>query len=259
MKRVPALASIACCCIYTCRLRHQRTVWPRLDRTDRRRERHAELYETRRSQLDGQSGRDLGRQKNFEGRRHPAIERVVHRTLKSMPNSGQMKRPTAASHSRHESEGRQHESRIRSADLEQSPAMATASLMPPAKASPSFKAANKWSTFLITAKGPRMTVTMDGVQAVDVNDTAFTSGPIALSVQRRHDQIQEDHGQAAIGRTKRKPAAAGFLWWLKRGSGWFLHSASRHETKQAKTGEQHRVGFGLGNNPDIRYRAAVTQ
>lgn len=63
---------------------------------------------------------------------------------------------------------------------DKSPAMATASLMPPAKASPSFKAANKWSTFQITAKGPRMTVTMDGVQAVDVNDTAFTSGPIAL-------------------------------------------------------------------------------
>jgi hypothetical protein len=53
-------------------------------------------------------------------------------------------------------------------------------LMPPAKASPAFKATNKWSTMVITAKGPRMTVTMDGVQAVDVNDTAFTSGPIAL-------------------------------------------------------------------------------
>ena len=63
---------------------------------------------------------------------------------------------------------------------DKSPAMATASLMPPAKASPSFKAANQWSTMLITAKGPRMTDTMDGVQAVDVNDSTFTSGPIAL-------------------------------------------------------------------------------
>jgi hypothetical protein len=63
---------------------------------------------------------------------------------------------------------------------DKSPAMATASLMPPAKAAPTFKAANKWSTMLITAQGPRMTVTMDGVQAVDVNDTTFPDGPIAL-------------------------------------------------------------------------------
>ncbi len=63
---------------------------------------------------------------------------------------------------------------------DKSPAMATASLMPPAKASPTFKAAGKWNTMEITAKGPRMTVRMNGEQAVDVNDTAFTSGPIAL-------------------------------------------------------------------------------
>ncbi len=63
---------------------------------------------------------------------------------------------------------------------DKSPAMATASLMPPAKAAPTFKAAGKWNTFEITAKGPRMTVTMNGEQAVDVNDTAFSSGPIAL-------------------------------------------------------------------------------
>ena len=63
---------------------------------------------------------------------------------------------------------------------DKSPAMATASLMPPAKAPASFKAANKWGTFVITAKGPRMTVAMDGEQAVDVNDSTFTHGPIAL-------------------------------------------------------------------------------
>ena len=63
---------------------------------------------------------------------------------------------------------------------DKSPAMATASLMPPAKASPAFKAAGKWNTMEISAKGPRMTVKMNGEQAVDVNDTAFSSGPIAL-------------------------------------------------------------------------------
>jgi hypothetical protein len=63
---------------------------------------------------------------------------------------------------------------------DKSPAMATASVMPPGKASPKFKAANKWSTFEITAKGPRIINKMDGEVAVDVNDSAFTSGPIAL-------------------------------------------------------------------------------
>jgi hypothetical protein len=63
---------------------------------------------------------------------------------------------------------------------DKSPNMATASLMPPAKASPTFKAAGRWNTFEITAKGPRMTVMMNGEQAVDVNDKSFPTGPIAL-------------------------------------------------------------------------------
>ena len=61
-----------------------------------------------------------------------------------------------------------------------SPTMATASLMPPAKAASTFKAAGRWNTMEITAKGPRMTVKMNGEQAVDVNDTSFPTGPIAL-------------------------------------------------------------------------------
>jgi hypothetical protein len=32
----------------------------------------------------------------------------------------------------------------------------------------------------ISARGPRMTVKMNGEQAVDVSDTAFTHGPVAL-------------------------------------------------------------------------------
>jgi hypothetical protein len=63
---------------------------------------------------------------------------------------------------------------------DKSPGMATASVMPPAKAAPTFKAAGRWNTFEITAKGPRIIVKMNGEQAVDVNDTAFPAGPIAL-------------------------------------------------------------------------------
>jgi hypothetical protein len=63
---------------------------------------------------------------------------------------------------------------------DKSPGMATASVMPPAKAAPTFKAAGRWNTFEITAKGSRIIVKMNGEQAVDVNDTAFPAGPIAL-------------------------------------------------------------------------------
>ena len=63
---------------------------------------------------------------------------------------------------------------------DKSPAMATASVMPVAKASPTFKAAGRWNTMEITAKGPRITVKMNGEQSVDVNDKSFPAGPIAL-------------------------------------------------------------------------------
>jgi hypothetical protein len=63
-----------------------------------------------------------------------------------------------------------------------SPGMATASLMPPGKVAPApaFKAAGRWNTMEVIAKGPNMVVIMNGEKAVDVNDSTFTSGPIAL-------------------------------------------------------------------------------
>ena len=63
---------------------------------------------------------------------------------------------------------------------DKSATLATASLIPVAKASPTFKAACKWNTFEITAKGTRITVKMNGEQAVDVNDKLYPTGPIAL-------------------------------------------------------------------------------
>jgi len=45
---------------------------------------------------------------------------------------------------------------------------------------PIYKAAGRWNTFDITAKGPRMTVVFNGVQTVDAEDTTNPQGPIAL-------------------------------------------------------------------------------
>ena len=41
-------------------------------------------------------------------------------------------------------------------------------------------AANKWNTLVITAKGPRLTVNLNGKPMVDVQNSAHARGPIAL-------------------------------------------------------------------------------
>jgi Domain of Unknown Function (DUF1080) len=57
----------------------------------------------------------------------------------------------------------------------------TAAIVDIAKvAQPYPKAGGKWNTFVITAKGSRMTVEFNGVQTVDVQNSKFASGPIAL-------------------------------------------------------------------------------
>ena len=64
--------------------------------------------------------------------------------------------------------------------FDKNPPYPTASLVNVAKAAPTFKAAGKWNTFLVTAKGPRLTVAMNGQPAVDLNNSAFPTGPIGL-------------------------------------------------------------------------------
>ncbi len=41
-------------------------------------------------------------------------------------------------------------------------------------------AGGRWNTYVIRAEGPRLMVTLNGTQTVDVEDDQFTSGPIAL-------------------------------------------------------------------------------
>ncbi len=45
---------------------------------------------------------------------------------------------------------------------------------------PTPKAANKWNVYEITVKGTQLTVTLNGVQTVNVQDSKHASGPIAL-------------------------------------------------------------------------------
>ena len=66
-------------------------------------------------------------------------------------------------------------------DTRPDPSYGTGAIVNIAKVSPMPKAGEKWNTYEVTAKGPQMTVTLNGVRTVDgVEDTKFPSGRIAL-------------------------------------------------------------------------------
>ena len=66
-------------------------------------------------------------------------------------------------------------------DTRPDPSYGTGAIVNIAKVSPMPKAGEKWNTYEVTAKGPKMTVTLNGVRTVDgVQDTKFPSGRIAL-------------------------------------------------------------------------------
>ena len=64
--------------------------------------------------------------------------------------------------------------------FDKNPPYPTASLVNVSQAAPYFKAAGKWNTFYITAKGPQLTVDMNGERAVAAKNSAFPAGPIGL-------------------------------------------------------------------------------
>ena len=65
-------------------------------------------------------------------------------------------------------------------DQRPDPVYGTAAIVDFAKVVPMPKAGGKWNTFLITAKGSNLIVEFNGVQTVNINDSKFGSGPIAL-------------------------------------------------------------------------------
>jgi hypothetical protein len=57
-------------------------------------------------------------------------------------------------------------------------------------------AGGRWNTYEISMRGPRLVVTLNGIKTVDVEDTKFTSGPIALqymagNIKFRNVQIRK--------------------------------------------------------------------
>ena len=65
-------------------------------------------------------------------------------------------------------------------DTRPDPKYATGSIVNVASPSSPIKAGGRWNTFEITARGPRLTVTLNGTKTVDVEDSKFAQGPFAL-------------------------------------------------------------------------------
>jgi len=66
-------------------------------------------------------------------------------------------------------------------DQRPDPTYGTGAIVKVAKlTAPMLKAGGKWNTFDITAKGSRLVVVLNGTKTIDVEDSKFASGPIAL-------------------------------------------------------------------------------
>jgi hypothetical protein len=65
-------------------------------------------------------------------------------------------------------------------DQRPDPTYGTGAIVNVSKPATFMKAGGKWNTYDITAKGPKLTVVLNGVKVVDVEDTKHSEGPIAL-------------------------------------------------------------------------------
>ena len=65
-------------------------------------------------------------------------------------------------------------------DQRPEPAYGTGAIVDIAAVSPMPKAGGKWNTYEITAKGAQLTVVLNGVQTVNVQNGKFPQGPFAL-------------------------------------------------------------------------------
>ena len=65
-------------------------------------------------------------------------------------------------------------------DTRPDPSYGTGAIVNFAKVAPMPKAGGQWNTFEITAKGPQLTVVLNGTKTVDIQDSKFASGPVAL-------------------------------------------------------------------------------
>jgi hypothetical protein len=87
-------------------------------------------------------------------------------------------------------------------DKRPEPAYGTGAIVNVAKVEPMPKAAGKWNTYEITAKGPQLTVVLNGKKTVDVKDEKHKSGPIGL---QRAPGAEKKEGTIKFRKVEIKP------------------------------------------------------
>jgi hypothetical protein len=65
-------------------------------------------------------------------------------------------------------------------DRNPDPSRSTGALLPVATVAPIYKTGGRWNTYEVTAKGQQITVKLNGVVTVNVQDGKYPSGPIGL-------------------------------------------------------------------------------
>jgi hypothetical protein len=95
-------------------------------------------------------------------------------------------------------------------DKRPDPSYGTGAIVNFAKVAPMPKAGGKWNAFEITARGPQLTVKMNGVQTATVSDRSFFHGPFALQygtgiVKFRKVQVLPLEHAGWPGETRRNP------------------------------------------------------
>jgi len=65
-------------------------------------------------------------------------------------------------------------------DQRPDPSYGTGAIVNVAKVTSPIKTGGKWNTYDITAKGPKMTIVLNGTRTVDVEDATHARGPIGL-------------------------------------------------------------------------------
>lgn len=75
-------------------------------------------------------------------------------------------------------------------DQRPDPTYGTGAVVDVAKVVPMPKAGGKWNVYEITAKGSQLTVVLNGVQTVNVQNSKFAQGPVALQYAMGAKNIQ---------------------------------------------------------------------
>ena len=139
----------------------------------------------KRRELESRGRRDSGGQEHGQGQQRPGLEEILQglRALRGI--LGKRRHEQRRLHPRHDPDERQHSTgayEIQIWDKNPNPAYSTGSLVNVASVNPVYKAGGRWNTYEIYAKGPEITVKLNGVVTVSAYDKKFPEGRIGIHI-----------------------------------------------------------------------------